>query len=61
MEEIENEKQAALEKAGQAEKTLRRIVQQLLQANTDIAIIMQITGLDKAEIENMKSNERKSN
>jgi Uma2 family endonuclease len=57
----EDEKRAALEKADKAERealetkttTTLQIVKQMLQANAEIAFIMQVTGLDKASIENL--------
>jgi len=49
-------KKEALEKAAQAvQQTKLQIAQQMRQANTDIAFIMQVTGLDKASIENLKN------
>ncbi|EDN67094.1 Protein of unknown function DUF820 [Beggiatoa sp. PS] len=51
----EAEKQAALEKAEKAEITTKlQIAKQMLKANVDIAIIMQVTGLDKASIEKLR-------
>jgi predicted transposase/invertase (TIGR01784 family) len=54
LEKAEAEKRVALEKA-EAEKQAAtlRTAKQLLQANVDIAIIMQVTGLDKISIENL--------
>jgi len=46
--QAEAEKQAALEKAGKLAKL--QIAKQMLQANVDIVLIMQVTGLKKAEI-----------
>ncbi len=51
----EAEKQAALEKAKHAEKATKlQIAKQLLQANMDIALIRQVTGLKKMEITKLK-------
>ena len=58
LEKAEAEKQVALKKAEQraeAEKQAAtlRTAKQLLQANVDMSIIMQVTGLDKASIEKL--------
>jgi hypothetical protein len=55
----EDEKRAALEKADRAllqakTETTLQIAKQMLQANIEMAIIMQVTGLDKASIENLQ-------
>ena len=51
----EAEKQAALEKAKNAEKaTQLQIAKQMLQANVDMALIRQVTGLKKVEITQLK-------
>ena len=47
--QAEAEKEAALEKAEKLAKL--QIAKQMRQANVDIALIMQVTGLEKAEIE----------
>jgi Uma2 family endonuclease len=50
----EAETRAALEKAEKAEITAKlQIAKQMLQANAEIDFIMQVTGLDKATIENL--------
>jgi predicted transposase/invertase (TIGR01784 family) len=48
LEKAEAEKQVALEKAEKATKL--KIAKQMLQANADIVLIRQVTGLKKAEI-----------
>ncbi|RKZ82753.1 MAG: hypothetical protein DRR19_20145 [Candidatus Parabeggiatoa sp. nov. 1] len=51
------EKQAALEKAEQTEKnTTLRLAKQMLQANADIALIMQVTGLNEASIKQLSES-----
>jgi predicted transposase/invertase (TIGR01784 family) len=58
---VEAEKQAALEKAEKAKKTAQdaeqsaklQIAKQMLQANVEIALIMQVTGLDEALIQKL--------
>jgi len=49
--QAETEKQAALEKLEKAEKLAKlQIAKQMRQANVDIALIMQVTGLEKGDI-----------
>jgi predicted transposase/invertase (TIGR01784 family) len=49
------EKQTALEKAKNAEKTAKlEIAKQLLQANADMTLIRQVTGLKKMDISKLK-------
>jgi hypothetical protein len=59
LEQAEVEKRAALEKAEKAAQqaettTALRIAKQMLEANAEIAFIMQVTGLDKASIEHLQ-------
>jgi predicted transposase/invertase (TIGR01784 family) len=56
LEKAEAEKQAALEKAENAEKSTQlQIATKMLQANVDIALIQQVTGLDEVSIKKLKA------
>jgi len=55
LEKAEAEKRAALEKAEKTEITTKlQTAKKMLQAKIEIAIIMQVTGLDKASIEKLQ-------
>jgi hypothetical protein len=52
---VEAERQAALEKVKNAEKTAKlQVAKQMLQAHADIVFIRQVTGLKKVEITKLK-------